>query len=249
MRFRFRIGSILLAMGCMLFYGCGNGGGTGGNSGQNPPVSLSPTTASVMPGDAAVYTVQIQPDNPLIGAVGLTILNLPAGASADFSPPQVTFSSGDRTRTSTLTITTDAALPTGIYDFIVEGRFNTVLVGTTQGSLNVQTQGGPTGFTLAVTPQSSVVTPTVPASFTITVTPTGGFAGDVSLSVSGGSADIAVGNPTPGVVNVVSTTPVTSTLQVGLAPGATGTLSVPLTITATSGTMIQTANITVQPQP
>jgi len=71
-------------------------------------VSASPGSQSVSPGGAASYTVTVRSTNGSFGGVvALTVSGLPTGATASFSPAQVT--PGDSSATSTLTVQTAAA--------------------------------------------------------------------------------------------------------------------------------------------
>jgi len=71
-------------------------------------VSASPASQSVSPGGAASYTVTVRSVNGnFAGVVGLTASGLPSGATASFSPANV--SPGDGSATSTLTVQTAAA--------------------------------------------------------------------------------------------------------------------------------------------
>ena len=74
-------------------------------------LSISPSSQSVVPGATATYTVSVGslPGSTYTGTVSLTIGGLPEGASATFSPAQVT---GAGTSTLTITTTPSAAIKT-----------------------------------------------------------------------------------------------------------------------------------------
>jgi hypothetical protein len=131
-------------------------------------VTLASNSASVVAGDAATYSITTNSTAP----VTLSIPDLPAGATATFSPETVPAGAGS----STLTVSTPAGSSNGSSLF--------TLVGTSGG--NVQTQGLSLVTTAPDLTISSTGTSTVPAgtsgSYTITVKPLNGFTGDVTLS-------------------------------------------------------------------
>lgn len=95
---------------------------------------------------------------------------------------------------------------------------------------------GPT-FTLSVAPASQSVLPSGATSYTVTITPANGFAGAVSLSVTGLPAGATA------TFNPVSAT-TSSTLTISTT-ASTPLTSYPLTITGTSGEITRTATATL----
>ena len=92
-------------------------------------------------------------------------------------------------------------------------------------------------FSVSATPASRTVTQGQPTSYDVTVTPTGGFAGAVTLGVSGLPA---------GAAGTFSPNPATSTSTLSVTTSATtpaGTY--PLTITGTSGALTHQTSVTL----
>jgi hypothetical protein len=93
------------------------------------------------------------------------------------------------------------------------------------------------GFTLTASPSTVSLTQGNKATSTITITPTGGFTGNVSLSVSGLSKGVTASfSP--------SSTKSSSTLTLSATGGATLGISF-ITVTGQSGSLVQKTNISV----
>jgi hypothetical protein len=134
-------------------------------------LSASPAAQTISAGNGTSYTVTVTALAGFNGSVTLNVGGLPAGATG-------TFSTNPATATSTLTVTTSAATPAGIYPLTI-GGVSGALMHTTTVQLLV------TGFVLAASPTSQTVSVGGSATYNITVTPVGGFAGSVNLSLSG----------------------------------------------------------------
>ena len=92
-------------------------------------------------------------------------------------------------------------------------------------------------FSLSVAPASQTVTAGAGTSYTVTITPTGGFAGSVTLSLSGlPSGATGSFSPNPATSN--------STLAVSTDP-STPAGTYPMTITGTAGILTHTASATL----
>ena len=99
-------------------------------------------------------------------------------------------------------------------------------------------------FTLAASPASATVLPGGSAAYTVTVAGSNGFAGDVALSVAGLPAG-ASASVVPAVVpGGAGTAQVTVGTPTSVAPG-----TYPLTLTATSGALVRTAQVTLVVSP
>jgi hypothetical protein len=96
-----------------------------------------------------------------------------------------------------------------------------------------------TDFSISATPPSQTVAQGADAAYTVNVTPIGGFGGDVTLSLSGLPQD-ATALFSPDIVSGQGA----STLTISTL-GSTPVGSYPLTITATSGALTHTANVTL----
>ncbi len=112
----------------------------------------------------------------------------------------------------------------------------------------MQAPGTQSSFNLTVTPASAPVLQNQPATFSIQVAPVNGFTGNVNLAVNGGGTSYTVTQPTPNPVNLTGATASNATFNVSLAPGVTTPVQTNLTVTATGGTVTQTATVTVLPQ-
>jgi subtilisin family serine protease len=96
-------------------------------------------------------------------------------------------------------------------------------------------------FAVAVSPASRNALPGGSASYDVTVTGSGGFTGDVALSVTGLDPSVASGSATPATVTGGSgTASVTVTVAAGAAPG-----SYPFTVAGTSGATSHDATATL----
>jgi hypothetical protein len=95
------------------------------------------------------------------------------------------------------------------------------------------------GFSVSASPASQTVVQGGGTSFTTTVTASTGFSGTVSLSVSGLPAG-ATASFSPASISTSGSSTLRVSTSSSAAPG-----SYPLTITATSGTVTHTANVTL----
>ncbi|HEX8844560.1 MAG TPA: PQQ-dependent sugar dehydrogenase [Pyrinomonadaceae bacterium] len=103
-----------------------------------------------------------------------------------------------------------------------------------------------TDFSISVAPPSQTVAPGSGADYNLTLTPTAGFTGQVSLSVAGLPAG-ANASFNPSSVNINDASSKSSTLSVTTAANTpVGTL--PLTITAISGSLQHTATVSLRVQ-
>ncbi|MEV5719591.1 M4 family metallopeptidase [Amycolatopsis mediterranei] len=108
-------------------------------AGNDYSLTLSPTSASVQPGQTATTTVTTRVTSGSAQTVSLLATGLPEGAKATFSPASV--QSGG---TATLTIATSATTPEGTSQVTVTGD-GTDADHTAQFSLTVSTGTPPTG--------------------------------------------------------------------------------------------------------
>jgi len=152
------------------------------NCGASTPdfsLSASPASLTVVQGNPTSYTVTVAPSGGFTAGVTLSATNLPAGASASFSPNPVTGGSGS----STMSVTTSASTPAGTYTVTITGTSGS-LTHTATATLVVNAAASP-NFLISASPASQTVTAGNGTSYTATVTPSGGFTGSVNLSVSG----------------------------------------------------------------
>jgi surface antigen len=194
-------------------------------------ISLAPAVRTVSRGGTATYTVSIQGTAGFTGAVGLFALDLPGNQvlpGTGFSPQTVNPGSG--TASSTLTIATDAATPTGTFTITVEGRSGGVTRSTTI-TLSVETAIGSSEFSVQATPSARTVARGGTVTYAISVQGTAGFGGAVGL--------FAINLPANQVLPGTGFSPQT------VSPGG-GTASSTLTIVTDAATPIGTFTITVE---
>lgn len=186
-------------------------------------LTASPSSASVVAGSTATYSITVTGSNGFKSPVTLSGSGLPAGATAVFSP------NPSANNTSTLTVQTSASTPTGTYSLTISGT-SASLSHTTTASLIVTAP--PSRFSLSVSP-SSINTPAgTVATYAVAITRTN-FTGSITFSVTGTpSGSTATFTP-------ASTTGNTTSLQIS-TPASTTLGSYSLTITGTAGS--STAN-------
>jgi uncharacterized membrane protein len=141
--------------------------------------------------------------------------------SASFSPPVVAGAGNAQ-----LTITTLATAPAGTYPLTVTGSSGAISHGAPL-TLVVSARD----FSLAISPSSVTVLRRQTASYTVSLSSVGGFAGSVSLSVSG----LPSGAPAFWSRNPVAS-PGSSTLRVATT-GSTPRGTFTLRVTGTSGSL------------
>jgi hypothetical protein len=196
---------------------------------STPDFSLSatPTSRTVVRGASTTYSVSVTPAAGFTGSVDLSSSGLPAGAAASFSP-------NPTTGASTMTVTTTASTAAGSYPVTITGTSGTL---THTTSVQLVVQAAAADFTLTASPTSRTVRRGSSTTYALTVNKLNGFAGSVSLSVTGQpSRTTASFSPNPATA--------TSTLTITTRSNTTrGTYT--LTVTGTSGTLSRTVNVTL----
>jgi hypothetical protein len=202
-----------------------------GSQTPNFSLSASPASLAVTQGNSGNSTITVTPSGGFTGSVSLSASGLPAGVTA-------TFGTNPTTSTSTVTFTASATAATGTSTVTITGTSGT-LTHTTTISLTVNAAGGNPNFTISVSPSALTVTRGSSGNYTVTITGQNGFAGAVSLSVSG------LGSRVTGTFSPTSVTGSgTSTLRVSVGSRATrGTRT--LTITGTSGSLSHSTSATL----
>ena len=139
-------------------------------------IDISPTSASVSRGDAATYSITINPSEGFDQPVSLSISGLPAGTTYEFTP-----SSGTPPFTSTLRIETSASTPLGSHTITVTASGG----GKTHSkSIDLTVEAVP-DFSIGVEPPSITIKQGEAAEYVIGVASLEGFSEEVGLSVSG----------------------------------------------------------------
>jgi hypothetical protein len=191
-------------------------------------LSATPSSQTVSPGNPASYTVNVTPTGGFTGAVDLAVSGLPAGATGTFAP-------NPTTGASTLTVGTAAATPTGNYPLTITGTSGT-LVHTTTVTLVVQAPAP--DFTISASPAARSIARGTGTTYTVTVNRLNGFAGSVTMSVTG-LPSRAAASFSPNPTTSTSTLTVTTKTR---TPVGTFTL----TIKGTSGSLAHTTTVTLQ---
>jgi uncharacterized membrane protein len=193
--------------------------------GPNFAFSISPDLLTVLQGAATTSTITVIPQGGFTGSVSFAASNLPGGVTASFSP-------NPTTNTSVMTLIASSSATPGTYTATVTGSSGTLP--TTSSGISLTVSPAP-GFSIGASPAALTVVSGTSGTSTISVIPQGGFAGSVSLAVSGLPSGVTAtfsANPTTGS----STLTLTAT-----GTAATGTAIV--TVTGTSGSL--TASTTV----
>jgi hypothetical protein len=208
----------------------------------SPSYSISAVSSiqSAIQGTSADYALSLNPLNGYSGTVNLSAMGLPSGAASSFTNGGALAGAGS---SSTLTVSTNSSISPGTYNFTVQGDDGgtvsltplILVVNSSQPSPDFALTSS-SGTTITVAVNSS-------SADTITVTPSGGFTGSVSFSLSGlprwTSASFS-----PNSVSIVGTGPGSSVLTISTNRRAQQGSST-LTLTATSGSLTQTLELTL----
>jgi uncharacterized membrane protein len=195
-----------------------------GPSSPDFTLSASPSSQTVTQGGSTSYGVTIGPTGGFTGQVTLSVSGLPSGASGSFTPNPATAS-------STLSVTTTTSTPAGSYTLTMTGVSGSLTHTTTVVLVVVSAPD----FTLSASPSSRTVTQGGSTSYGVTIGPTGGFTGQVTLSVSGLPGG-ATGSFAPNPATASSTLSVTTATS---TPAGSYTL----TITGVSGSLTHTITV------
>jgi hypothetical protein len=184
----------------------------------------APSALGVSQGATGTATISVEPLYNFAGAVNLSISGLPAGVTAAFSPASATSN-------STLTLTVSSTAAAGASVLTVTGVSGSVTANTTL-TLTIHAPA----FSLTASSQVSVGLGQS-ANASVSVTDLYGFAGNVSLAVSGLPSGVSA-------FFTPSTTTSFSTLTfVASNTAATGQSTV--TITGTSGALTASTTLTL----
>jgi subtilisin family serine protease len=200
-------------------------------------MAVATASASTSAGGTASYTVTVTPTNGFTGDVTLSLAGL-SGSQAgwSFDPPVVQGGTG----TTQLTVTTSPTIVPGSYPLTITGSSGAT-AHSAPATLDVQ---APPDFSLAVVPGSRSVVAGAAAAYTVGVGSANGFTGDVALSLSGLPASVGTSSFTPMVVAAAGTAQLTIATTAAAPAG-----SYPLTVTATSGSLVHSAQVTLVVSP
>ncbi len=195
---------------------------------------LVPTTPILTlnsPGKASTV-IELRKTGAVTPTVSFSVAGVPTGATYSLS-------STVSNKNVTLSVTTTASTPPGVYNIVVSGRSG----GFTQQA-NVQlVVNNPVGFTLSASPSDFGIARGSGATTFVTLKSFGGFNGNVTLSVSGLPSGVTL---RPGTTSVNS--PSIIALIFDALPGATPTPSgapVQVSIIGTSGALSATIKLNV----
>jgi len=213
-------------------------------------VSAAPTARTVTQGGTATYTVTVQSINGFNSAVSLAAINLPNNQvlpGTGFNPATVTPSTNGSS-TSTLSIVTNNATPTGTFTVTVEGRSGGVTRSATI-SLTVN-PAPPPDFTISATPTARTVAQGGTATYTITVQSANNFGGSVGLfAINLPNNQVLPGTGfNPSILTLPANGSVNSTLNI-VTNTATPLGTFTITIEARSGGVTRSVPITLTVNP
>ena len=189
-------------------------------------MAVSPSSATVIQGGATSYGVSISPTGGFTGQVTLSVSGLPSGAGGSFSPNPATTSSA-------LSVTTSTSTPPGTYTLTITGVSGTLTHAVTVAFV----VNAAVDFTVGASPSSQTVLQGGATNYSVSISPTGGFTGQVTLSVSGLPSG-ASGSFSPNPATTASTLSVATSTNTPL-----GTYTV--TITGVSGTLTHTTTVSL----
>jgi hypothetical protein len=218
--------------------------GDGGTDPPPPPppgepavaVALSAPSLAVVQGDGAAVTVTVARQGGFAGAVTLALADAPEGVTASFDPPSII---GDAS-TSTLSVTIGGAVRPGTYATRVQASGAGIDAVTQPLTLTVS-EAAAGAFAIALDPASVSVAAGGSVTAAVGVGRTGGFAGPVTLAVTGAPAGVTASVAPAVVPGGASSATLTVAAGAAAAPG-----SYALTIQATAeGMSTQTATLSV----
>lgn len=199
----------------------------------NFTLAASPTAVSVTQGGTASSTVSTAVSGGFNSAVSLTVSGLPAGVTASFNPATI---AAPGSGSSTLTFTAGSTATTGTATVTITASGGGI-THTTTIALTVTAPAA--DFTIMDSPASITVRRGSKGNATVTIGAVNGFAGTVSLSVTGQGSRVTTSlNPT----SITGSGSATLSVSVGNR-AATGTRT--LKITGTSGSLTHSVNLTL----
>jgi hypothetical protein len=138
-------------------------------------LSATPGTRTATAGASTTYTASIGAVNGFTGTVGFAVSGLPAGATASFSPASIAGAGS-----TTLTIATTPATPTGSYVLTIAGTS-----GPRTRTITVQLVVSSATFSITASPTSRTIPRDAATTYAVSVPGGQGFVGSITLSVRG----------------------------------------------------------------
>jgi subtilisin family serine protease len=196
-------------------------------------VAAAPSSATTTPGGTVGFSVSVAGSNGFAGDVSLSLAGLSGSqASVSFSPPVIAGGTG----TAQLTVATAATIAPGSYPLTITGTSGS----TTRTATATLQVAPPADFGLTVTPSSVTVMAGTTGIATVGVSALNGFAGNVSLSLTGLPAGVGTATFNPTVVAGAGSSQLSISVPVG-APAGT----YPLSVTGSSGAIGHSAALTL----
>jgi Domain of unknown function (DUF1929)/PKD domain len=193
-------------------------------------ISATPSSQGVVQGSGTNYTVTITPTNGFSSTVSFSVSGLPSGASASFTPSTI---SGQGT--TTLNVATALSTPVGSYTLTITGSTG-ALSHNAMVTLMVNSAGD---FSISASPATLSIASGHSGNYTVSIAALQGFAGSVSLNVTGVPSRVTASfNP----VTVSGSGSSVLKMQAGRKSRA-GTYN--LTITGTSGNHVHSTTVTL----
>jgi hypothetical protein len=141
---------------------------------SNFSVSATPSSQAVMPGQSATYTATVTPASGFTGTVDFSVMGLPSGATATFTPASVAGSGS-----TSMSVATTAATPPGSYPLVVRGTSGPI---TRTATVTLVVNGD---FTIAASPASRTIQRGASTTYTVTIAGDAAFSGPVNFTVTG----------------------------------------------------------------
>ncbi|MFI6810912.1 M28 family peptidase [Nonomuraea sp. NPDC050328] len=150
--------------------------------GNDFSMAVSPSSATVQPGQSTTATVSTTITSGSAQPVSLTATGAPSGVTVSFSPAQI--QSG---QSATVTVAAGAGTAAGTYPITLRGN-------STKTATFTLVVGTPTGddYSMAVSPSSATVQPGQSTTATLNTTVTSGNAKPVSLTATGAPSGVTV---------------------------------------------------------
>ncbi len=226
------------AIAVMAVPGCGDDGNA-----PPPPtgaisLALDPTARSVVQGATATVTATVTRTAPFAGPVALVFESATAGLTGTFAPDTVAVGA----TSSTLTLSAGATVAPGDYPITVRARAAGLTEQVTTATVTVTRAPS---FTLSASPDAISIEQGSASVSLARVTRVGGFAGTITLAVTGLPDSITATIATPSLAG--DSTSVNFAVAASVAPGA---YSAVFTATATGlASRVDTVAVTVTRRP
>ena len=196
-------------------------------------LSSSPVSRTVVQGSGTSYAITMTPSGGFADTVNLSAGGFPSAAGGSFSPTSV----ANGSPTATFSVTTASTTPAGTYTLTVTGTdaSNSSLVHGIPVTLVVQ--AAPVAdFSLSISPSSQMLRTPGSVNYTVTVNKINGFAGSVTLGVSGLPS---------GFSSSFSPNPAGSSSTLKITAPRSSRRTITFTVTGSSGSLVHSKSATL----